>query len=43
VKTTFHEFMYVTGVKNSVYCVKKFPIWAGAFSPNNPEKALHGN
>jgi hypothetical protein len=40
VETTFHEFMYVTGVKNSVYRIKKFPIWAGAFFPKTPEKAL---
>jgi hypothetical protein len=31
--------MYVTGVKNSVYCVKKFPIWAWAFFSKTREKA----
>jgi hypothetical protein len=42
VKTTFHEVMYVTSVKkNSVYWVKKIPIWTGAFFPKHPEKALH--
>jgi hypothetical protein len=39
-KTKLHEFMFVTGVKISVYRVTKFPIWAGAFFPKTPEKAL---
>jgi hypothetical protein len=32
--------MYVTGVRNSVYHVQTFPILAGAFFPQIPEKAL---
>jgi hypothetical protein len=35
--------MYVTGAKTSIYCVKKFIIWAGAFFPKAPEKALRDN
>jgi hypothetical protein len=32
--------MYVTVVKKLCIPLKKFPIWAGAFFPKKPEKAL---
>jgi hypothetical protein len=40
-ETSFHELMYVTGVKQQCLRRKKnFPIGQGPFSQKTPEKAL---